>query len=125
MQRSWIIGVTATFMLTACAHSPKWQDVDNDQPLHPAAPKATLSFIPMPGSMLQRRLGKPDFVHLEKDSQIWRYDLPGCRVMFFLYPSTDDNRLSVHTFRSLPDGVPDKLSPTCRKVIHARMSAAD
>lgn len=119
MKRPLVIAVLASLMLTACAHTPKWDDlVDNalsDTPVPETKPLVRTS-----AADLKHLLGSPDFVHKEKRSQIWRYDMPDCRILFYLYPDTEDNVLSVRQYQSLPDGRPGKLTRTCRKAIRSR-----
>lgn len=117
MKTQILTGVTLSLMLAACAHTPKWEDTGPEEAAPPPAP-VTQPFRQMSADALKIRLGKPDFVHTETQSQIWRYDLKQCRVLFYLY--TDNGQLTVHQYQSLPNGKPGELSQTCRDALNAR-----
>ena len=62
--------------------------------------------------------GAPNFVRKDRDTEMWRYDSPGCRAFFFLY-ATGGNETVRHV-ETLPRGATMAADQTCLDVLKSR-----
>ncbi|MGH6889726.1 MAG: hypothetical protein ACREHF_11110 [Rhizomicrobium sp.] len=101
----WMVVGVLCASIAACATGPR---VAIQQP----APKVALPHTPPPGepadlaglqsAQLVVAFGAPAFVRKDGAVETWRYDGPGCKAFFFLYPY--GNVLLVRHVETLPRG---------------------
>ncbi len=77
---------------------------------------------PTDGAGLRAAYGAPDFVRREDDSELWRYDVAGCAVFFFLY--RDGTALKIRYAETSPRGKEAPIDPACLKGLSGRAAAA-
>ena len=79
---------------------------------------------PMPTDAMSLRAayGTPDFVRRETDSELWRYDAPGCAAFFFLY--RDGDALRLRYTETNPRGREAVADPACIAKLDHRVPAA-
>lgn len=93
-------------LLAGCATSRQ-----TTQPAAPASPAIVPPAPPagepadlagLKATQLREVFGAPDFVRKEGSMELWRYDSPGCKAFFFLYPYGQS--LLVRHVETLPRG---------------------
>lgn len=84
----------------------------------PAAIQPEAAPLPDDGDALRARLGSPDFVRREMNTELWRYDLDKCAVFFFMQKS--DAMLRVRYTETLPHGMGVATDPDCIRQLELR-----
>jgi hypothetical protein len=88
----------------------------------PTAPPEPPAPPPTDGPGLRAAYGAPDFIRREYESELWRYDVSGCAVFFFLY--RDGNALRIRYAETSPRGKEAPADPACLKALSGRASAS-
>jgi len=88
----------------------------------PAPPPEPPPPPPTDGPSLRAAYGAPDFVRRESDSELWRYDVSGCAVFFFLY--REGEALKIRYAETSPRGRESPLDPACLKGLTVRAASA-
>jgi hypothetical protein len=70
---------------------------------------------------LRELFGAPAFVRKDGVAEMWRYDGPGCKAFFFLYPFAD--ALSVRHVETLPRGRDIAADETCLNALRPQPPA--
>ena len=107
--------------LIACASPP-----------HPEASLRPLAALPPPPpvgeptgvvgleeAQLRATFGQPAFVRKDGTAQMWRYDSPGCKAFFFLYPGSR-TALAVRHVETLPRGTEMAADLSCLAALRNR-----
>jgi hypothetical protein len=76
---------------------------------------------PVDGPGLRAAYGAPDFIRREDESELWRYDVAGCAVFFFLY--REGEALKIRYAESNPRGKEAPIDPTCLNRLNDRGAA--
>lgn len=114
--------LAACVLLAGCATSPK-----NPQPaastppaIVPPAPPAgePADLAGLKATQLREVFGAPDFVRKEGSMELWRYDSPGCKAFFFLYPYGQS--LLVRHVETLPRGNVMAADQSCLDSLHPK-----
>jgi hypothetical protein len=108
--------------LAACAATPK----------ETPAPTVPLPVAPSPGepagisgmqpAQLRIAFGAPALTREDGKTEMWRYDGPGCRAFFFLYP--DGGALAVRHVETVPRGRDMAADQICLDAIRAHPTTA-
>lgn len=77
--------------------------------------------LPMDAAALRMRLGNPDFVRREMDTELWRYDAQRCSVFFFM--EQEGGILRLRYTETLPRGMEMAADPACISALEERMAA--
>jgi hypothetical protein len=78
--------------------------------------------LPMEATALRMRLGNPDFIRREMDTELWRYDAARCSVFFFM--QQQGGMLRLRYTETLPRGMTMAADPACIAALEQRMAAA-
>lgn len=94
--------LSACALVAGCATSP--QPVAPPPAIVRAAPPAgePADLAGLKSTQLREVFGTPSFVRKEGEMELWRYDSPGCKTFFFLYPY--GQALLVKHVETLPRG---------------------
>src|SRR5215471_7893930 len=76
---------------------------------------------PVDGPGLRAAYGAPDFIRREDASELWRYDVAGCAVFFFLY--REGEALKIRYAESNPRGREAPIDPACLNRLNDRGAA--
>lgn len=85
-------------------------------PAPPAGEPADLAGLK--ATQLREVFGTPDFVRKEGSMELWRYDSPGCKAFFFLYPYGQS--LLVRHVETLPRGNVMAADQSCLDSLHPK-----
>lgn len=130
--RRWIRAasvVACCVALAACSTSSSVSGLFGSQPKPAAAPPPApppqppkpQRYTGLTAVQLRVALGTPAFVRKDGTDELWRYDGPGCKAFFFLYPNGDS--LQVRHVETLPRGDDDEAAdPNCLAALHARVA---
>jgi hypothetical protein len=88
----------------------------------PAPPPEPPPPPPTDAPGLRAAYGAPDFIRREDESELWRYDVAGCAVFFFLY--RDGSALKIRYAETSPRGKAAPVDPACLKTLSGRASAS-
>lgn len=118
--------VLVCLLLAACATRPVQPPSSQPPALRVAVPPP-----PPPGepsdiaglhsTQLRELFGAPAFVRKDGVAEMWRYDGPGCKAFFFLYPFAD--ALSVRHVETLPRGRTIAADETCLNALRPQPPA--
>lgn len=113
--------LTRFFLLAGCAllagcvtsRHPPPPTTKPQQGIVPAAPPAgePADLSGLRSTQLREVFGAPNFVRKEGEMELWRYDTPGCKAFFFLYPY--GRSLLVRHVETLPRGVARAADQAC------------
>lgn len=101
------------------AMEPQMMPVPQPQPQ--AQPQPQPQPLPIEAAALRMRLGNPDFVRREMETELWRYDMPRCAVFFFM--QQENGILRVRYTETLPRGMNMAVDPACLSELAQRTGA--
>lgn len=113
--------------LTACARqlprlppAPLPQQQQPQVALPPAPPPGEpVGIVGLEEDQLRAVFGEPAFIRKDGTAQMWRYDSPGCKAFFFLYPAYG-MALAVRHVETVPRGGGMAADAGCLAALRSR-----
>ncbi len=107
--------------LVACASPPQAPlPVSQQVALPPAPPPGEpAGIVGLEETQLRAAFGQPAFIRKDGTAEMWRYDSPGCKAFFFLYPAVS-NALAVRHVETLPRGADMAADTGCLAALRNR-----
>jgi hypothetical protein len=108
------VSILILLALAACAAPQQIQPpVPQQVALPPAPPPGEpAGIVGLEETQLRAAFGQPAFIRKDGRAEMWRYDSPGCRAFFFLYPAAS-NALAVRHVETLPRGADTAADNGC------------
>jgi hypothetical protein len=108
--------VSLALLAGACAAKPPAAMPGPSVAIPPSPPPGEpRPYLNMAASNLQAMFGRPAFVRRDGATEMWRYDGPACRAIFFLYGSP----LAVRHVETLPHGAQTAYDSACLTALRA------
>lgn len=109
--------------LAACAAPQAQPPVQQQVVLPPAPPPGEpAGIVGLEEAQLRAAFGPPTFIRKDGVAQMWRYDSPGCKAFFFLYP-TASKALAVRHVETLPHGTDMATDTSCLAALRNKPAA--
>ena len=87
-------------------------------PIPPAPPAGEpRDYVNLPPANLRSMLGQPQFLRVDGETQMWRYDGAACRAFFFLQGPKGSE--TVRHVETLPAGTGSAADPLCLNALRA------